>query len=403
MKYIIAFILILFASFADIFLYKIGLIPFQPSYFLLPLFLVICIIRYAVKDILAICKTHSFKYFCSILLLSIIYAAISPASTDIIIQDIVLNLLTILLYLYIIQFFKYEPRWLGFFVVFTSFAVLASSVWYDYFVGLPKFSRNIEEMVRKGGFGENPNQAASALKFLALCVLVYLQNSKIKRISFIIVIVASVFITFSRSGMISIILILILGISNNWKKTFNLNPQKLFISSFNMIFLFVGLYIGLVFFAGFLKSQFPELGRGAIGERIDLLLGKGETRISTEDVGTGGRGDLLFKYIDAFKDWPLGYGTGFSADRRYNSMNPHNYYLYIAIDYGFLALLIYFFYLAISVKTSIRRNQFYFLIFMILLIFEGLIADHIYFVRPILICLAFFDSFLYNNQSKIQD
>ena len=92
-----------------------------------------------------------------------------------------------------VQFFRTESKIIVFLSIFLSFVVLSSSVWYDYIVGLPKFTKAAEEMIRKGGFGENPNQAASAMKFLGLCVLVFLQSVKAKRILFIIALLVSVF------------------------------------------------------------------------------------------------------------------------------------------------------------------------------------------------------------------
>lgn len=398
MKYLIGVLLILFASFADIFLFRIGIIPVQPSSFLIPFFLVVGAVKYSIIDLLDIIRSHTFKLFAFILLLSMIYSAISPAAQDIIILDIVLNLLTLLLYVYTVHFFRTEDKGLVFLVIFLSFAVLSGSVWYDYFVGLPKFSRALEDMVRKGGFGENPNQAASAMKFLALCVLVFLQQLKNKRILFIAAMVISIFMTFSRSGIISIVLILVLGTANNWSSKFKINPQSLFKSMFKMAFLFITLYVGLVIFAGVLKENFPELARGAMGDRIDLLLGKSKSSVIAEDMGSGGgRGDLLFKYIDLFVQNPIGHGTGFTGDERLNFLNTHNYYLYLAVNLGALALIIYLIYLWYGIRLSFKTDQFYYLIFIVLIMFEGLVTHHVFFNRTMLISLAFFDSLIYKK------
>lgn len=398
MKYLIGVLIVLFASFADIFLFRIGIIPYQPSEFLLPFFLVVCAIKYPVSDLLDILKSHTFKLFTFILLTSIVYSAFSPASTTVIKMEVVLNLITLLLYVFLVHFFRTESKTIVFFVIFLSFTILALSVWYDYFVGLPKFQKNLEEMARKGGFGENPNQAASALKFLALCVLVFLQQLKIKRIVFIAAMVASVFLTFSRSGIVSVILILILGTANNWSSKFQITSKRLFGSLFKMAFLFTGLYIGLVMLVSVLIANFPDFARGSMGDRIDLLLGKSKTSAISEDVGSGGgRGDLLLKYVDLFMKNPLGYGTGFTTDERYNFLNTHNYYLYLAVNFGALAMVLYLVYLWVGLRLSIKSNQFYYLILITLLVFEGLVTHHIFFNRSMLISLAFFDSLIYKK------
>ncbi|WP_299122879.1 O-antigen ligase family protein [uncultured Winogradskyella sp.] len=399
MKYIIAVLIVLFASFADIFLFRIGIIPVQPSELLIPLFLVVCAVRYSILDMLDIFKSHTFRLFAAILFLSLVYSAKSPVSTDVIITEIVLCLFTLVMYVFLVHFFRTESKNLVFLVIFSSFAVLALSVYYDYFVGLPKFSASLEAMVRKGGFGENPNQAASAMKFLALCVLVYLQQNKAKRSLFIVVMVMSVFMTFSRSGIISIALILILGTANSWSAKFKINPASLFKSSFKMVFLFAFLYVGLVFFAGILKSEFPELARGGMADRIDLLTGQSKGSIIAEDSGTGGggRGDLLLIFLDKFMKNPIGYGTAYTVGSSDSHLNTHNYYLYLAVNLGFLALLFYLIYLFVGIQISFKSDQFYYLIFIALLMFEGLISHYIFYNRSMLICVAFFDSLIYKK------
>lgn len=401
MKYLIALLLILFATFVDIFLFRTGTIPVQPSSFLVPLFFVVCVLRYPVFAILDICKSHTFKLFAALLFLTVVYSAISVSPTDKIIKEITLNIFTLVMYVYVVHFFRTEDKKFVFLTIFIAFAVLALSVWYDYIYGLPKFSQNIEDMARKGGFGENPNQASSALKFLALGVLVYLEKSKTYRMFFIIAMITSIFMTFSRSGIISIFLILVFGTANNWSTDFKINPITLLKSSFKMLFLFSALYVGLVMFAGLIKNQFPDLARGAMGDRIDLISGKGEGSVIAEDIGSGGgRGDLLLKFLDKFINNPLGYGTSYTSDSRFTTHNTHNQYLYYAVNFGFIALFIYLLYFIVSIRISLRNNQFYYLIFIILLIFEGFVAHSIFFNRSMLISVAFFDSLIYKKASN---
>ncbi|MGJ8549475.1 O-antigen ligase family protein [Winogradskyella wichelsiae] len=401
MKYLIAILLILFASYADIFFFRIGVVPFQPSSFFIPLFLGVCIVKYPVLDYIDLFKSHSFIVFTVILFFSIIYAAISKVDSALIITNISLNAITLLMYIFAVHFFRTEDKWLVFLVIFCAFTTLAGSVWYDFFIGLPKYNLQLAEAVRKGGFGENPNQAASGIKFLALGVLVFLYKFKTKRIVFISAMVISVFLTFSRSGIISVILILIFGTANSWNKNFKITTPILIKSLFKMAILFTGLYLGLILFAGVIKDNFPAFTRGAAGERLDLLLGKSDGSVIAEDVGSGGgRGDLLLMYFDKFKENPLGYGTGYTADQRFVPLNTHNYYLFLAINYGFLALIIYIVYLWLGLKLSLKEDQFYYLIFLALLVFEGLISHSIYYERSLLISLAFFDSLLYNKNSK---
>lgn len=400
MKYLIAFLLIIFASYADIFLFRVEIIPVQPSSFLIPFFLVLCGLKYSIQSYFDIFKSHSFKLFFTILIFSIVYAAFSPAETTVIKTDISLSIITLLFYVFSVQFFRTEERWLVFLVMFLAFLTLAGSVWYDFIFGLPKYNIKLAEAVRKGGFSENPNQAASGIKFLALGVLVFLHKFKTKKNLFIAALVISVFLTFSRSGIVSVILILIFGTANSWNTKFTITMPVLFKSLFKMAFLFTGLYLGLILFAGIIKDNFPAFTMGSAGDRIDLLLGKRKGSVIKEDIGSGGRGDLLFMYIDKFVKNPLGHGTGYTSDQRLFPLNTHNYYLFLAVNYGFLALIVYIVYLWAGFKLALKQDEFYYIIFLALLFFEGLISHSIYFERALLISLAFFDSLIYKK--KIQ-
>ncbi len=401
MKYLIAVLLILFGSYADIFLFRVNIIPLQPSFFLIPLFLVLCGLKYSIKSYFDIFKSHSFKLFLALLIFTMVYSAVSPAETSVIKTDISLSIITVLFYVFSVQFFRTEERWLVLMVMFLAFLTLAGSVWYDFFFGLPKYNLKLSDAVRKGGFGENPNQAASGIKFLALGVLVFLSNLKIKKNLFIAAMVLSVFLTFSRSGLISVILILIFGTANDWNTKFTITMPVLFKSLFKMTFLFIGLFLGLILFAGVIKDNFPSFTRGAAGDRIDLLTGQGKGSVIAEDVGKGGgRGDLLIMYIDKFVKRPFGYGTGYTSDKRYAPLNTHNYYLFLAVNYGFLSLILYLVYLWTGFKIALKQNEFYYLIFIALIIFEGLISHSIYYERSLLISLAFFDSLIYKKKTS---
>lgn len=404
MKYLIGFLLVIIASYADIFLYRIGIAPAEPSKFFIPLLLVLCAIRYSKLRILDLLKSHSFLFLLGIFLISILYAVFSPADRETINRDIFLNLITLLLYIFSVEFFRTESRKLVLMVLLFSFLSIALSVVYDFLIGLPRTNQKLIDAVRKGGFGENPNQAASAIKFLAFGTLVFFQNNKKYRLLIILPMILAIFLTMSRSGIISAVLIIILGTSNSWQKNFQLTIPNLLKNSFKMVFLFATLFITLVLLSDVIKQNFPAFTRGAAGERLDLLTGKSKKGIISEDVGSGGgRGDLLFKYFDEFKTKPLGYGTGYTATRKFNKLNTHNYYLFLAVNYGIIALIMYLIYLSFGMSLSINENQFYYLIFIILIVFEGLISHSIFFERALLISLAFFDSLIYKRENRILD
>ena len=104
MKYFIGGLIVLFASYTDIFLFRSNIIPVPPSSFLIPLFMGLCLINYSIKDLIDIFKYHSFRILFIVLLFSLIYAGFSKAKSSIITEKIVLNIITLLLYTFILLF-----------------------------------------------------------------------------------------------------------------------------------------------------------------------------------------------------------------------------------------------------------------------------------------------------------
>ena len=121
MKYILALLLILFASYADIFLFRMGLAPAEPAYFFIPLFLLIAAVKYSILDIVDIFKSHTFKFLALVIFLSILFASFSPADAETITTKTTLNIITLFLYVYTVQFFRKEDRKLVILVISLAF------------------------------------------------------------------------------------------------------------------------------------------------------------------------------------------------------------------------------------------------------------------------------------------
>jgi len=397
-KKILLVFLVLFASYSDIFLYRMGIVPIQPSKSLIPLFIGLFFLYYSPKGYLDILKTHTFKFVFFILVLKILYSIPSRAEGSIITEEIVRQVLTILIYLSALHTFRTatEKEVRLFFIA--CVALLAGSVWYDFFIGLPKYNLDLAQSLRKGGFGENPNQSASGIKFLGLGLLFLLNKNILARNTLIFFMVSSIFLTFSRGGIVSIILILLLGTFNSWSTVLKIDPIKQSKNIFKIIVLFAALYGALLVFADFIRSEVPAFTRGAAGERMDLLLGQSDQVIMEgSDDSDLSRVGLFKKYLNDFFDNPMGYGTGYSADRAFNQLKTHNYYLYFAVNFGIFALLAYLFYLLQNLKLAFRHKQFYYLLFGLLLMLEGLFSHSIMIERAILISIAFFDSLMYHK------
>ena len=397
MKYIIGILLVLFASYADIFLFRINIIPLQPSQFLIPLFIILVFLNYPLKDIAKSFESHTFKFLLFSFVISFIYSAFSNSSAEVIKTIIGLDMITLLLYGLALHFFKVESKKTVTMVMLFALMVLGGSIIYDFVIGLPAYDLKLAQSTRKGGFGENPNQAASGIKFLALGLLVLINKNIFFRYAVIVFMLLSIFLTFSRSGLVSVVLIIILGTMNDWHNEFVFTPITVFKSLFKLIIIFTVLFISLVALSDVIKANFPAFTRGDAGARIDLLTGKSEISIN-ENGKQDGRALLLIKYWNDFSDFPWGHGTGYSSDKKFNRLNTHNYLLYLGINYGIITLFVFIFLLGYSSSLAIKQNHFYYFIFIILVFFECFFDHTIWYFRALTISLAFFDSEIYKKQ-----
>jgi len=400
MRYILGSFIVMFASYSDIFLYRIGINPATPSKLVIPLFIVCGFLAYPLKDLIASAKSHSFKLLALILVLSMVYAPISKASSTIIIEKISLNTITLLMYLVTLHFFRTEKKELVRWVLIASVVVLGGSVIYDFLVGLPAYNATLAQKVRKGGFGENPNQAATGIKFLTLAALVFLtEKAKLRYLVFAVMFI-SVFLTFSRSGLLSIVLIAAMGVMNNWKNDFQQSIVSMISRSMKVVIFFLVMFVALISLADVIRANFPQFTRGDAGKRLDLLTGKVDKQDLQHQATEGGRTDLVFIYFDEFLSNPFGYGTGHSSDKLANGdkLNTHNYFLYLGINLGIIALAAYLYYIALNIKLSIKYDQYFYLVFAILFMLEGIFTHNLLHERPIIVCLALFDSTIYRKK-----
>ncbi len=396
MRVFLTVLLILFASYADIFLYRRGIIPVSPAYFLIPLFFALFFVYNNLLNFLALTRSHTFKFYLALAVLSIVYAIISPANSEIILISIVLYVIGLLLYIFATHHFRTSSRYiLGFFLVL-AFLTLSGSLWYDTFVGLPLPTKLVLGNIRKGGFGENPNVTASGIKFISLALLFFFRKKVFWRYFFLIITIASVFLTFSRSGVVSVLVIVFALILNNWEATFNITAKSFFTKGIKILLFLSIVYAALYFSMDVLKSQIPEFAEGDIAKRIDQLLGKSDAAILNQDDNSQfGRNSLRKRFTEYVLDNPFGYGTGYASDKTINPVNSHNYYLFIATEYGLLGLVTLLFFIYRCFRLAIRHNQFYYFVLATLLFLEGFISHGMFEERALILTIAFFDSYLY--------
>jgi hypothetical protein len=282
---------------------------------------------------------------------------------------------------------------------------MAGSIWYDMFIGLPRTDIELIGSARKGGFAENPNVAASAVKFLGLGLLFLYRKEKKMRTIVLVITFISVFLTFSRSGLFSVLMFMILLILNEWKVYFNLKMSRLVLTGIKTIFVLGFFYMLLLVFANFIRTEVPAFREGDAAARLDFLTGQSKAGvISKDDTSSYGRKTLVIRYLGDFYSNPLGLGTAYCSDKSINLKNTHNFYLKTAVEYGILGLIIFLAFLFKSFKLAFSANNFYYLVFILLILFECTISHFLFQEKPIIVVLALLDAQIYfGNKDEIED
>nr|WP_321244148.1 O-antigen ligase family protein [uncultured Psychroserpens sp.] len=399
MKYVLLILMVIFVTNLDIYLYHEQIIPYRPASFLLPLFLGLTLVSFNPKAYLKIAKTHSFLFFFAFCILSALYAIQGYSSTEAVLTALTNSLLTLLLYCCsVIVFMKTELRYLRIFLL-SCLILLAGSLLFDTFVGLDKLSTEL----RKGGFAVNPNIAASAMKFIGLCLILTYRNNKKVRLIVMMILVSAIFMTFSRSGIIGVIILATFLLINEWKLGYNLQLKSLVFTSFKGAGILFVTYILLLNLAQFVQKEIPEFSKGDAGQRIDLLLGKTKKNggLTRDDNSQYGRKQIALRYLDHFMDHPFGSGTGYTSDKLINLKDTHNYYLKAAVEFGIIGLFILLIYIFYGFIISRKYDNFYYMVFTVMLLFECFISHGLFMEKAIIIALAFMDSTLYFNNDNM--
>jgi hypothetical protein len=395
MRYILVGFLVIFASSLDIFSYRVGIVSFRPSQVLLPAFFALSFLNFGLAPYLETFKTHTFKFLFLFLLLSVLYGFSETISGEVVNSVIGNSLISLLFYTNAYLIFKSISGSLLRSCILITLLLLAFSVWYDTFVGFSYVGDNI----RKGGFAENPNTVASSLKFIGLAAIYIYRERQVTRMSILLLLIVTVFITLSRGGLLSIIVITLFVVINQWSAQFIFSPKTFFTTAIKFVAIAGTAYFSLVFTSDFLKKEVPSYAAGSASKRIDLLLGKGlnTQQVQSNDTQDESRVLIAKWYLNAFADNPFGNGTGYSSDRDIYKKDTHNYYLKAGIDFGIIGFFVLLFFMLYGIKLSFQYNQFYYFVLCSLLIFECFISHSLFVERAVLISIAFFDTKLYKN------
>lgn len=395
MKKLLLILMLILAVSLDIFSYNAGILPAKPIYTVLPLFFILFAITYHPVIVINLINTRTFIFLVFIFILSVVFAINSPANKEVILTEVVNSFISILLYIcFYVVFVTSKPLDTRIFF-FSAIFIITCGLIYDMFVGLNSANLN----VRKGGFSGNPNIAAASLKFLGLCLLILMNKHKTTRNGLLIFVILGIFMTFSRSGLIGIVLIAVLMILNEWKAKFNFSALAFITSSFKVIAALFFIYFVLVFSAEYLQQEIPALNQGDAKDRVDLLLGKSESLGTNDDNNSYGRKNLTIMYTNEFMDEPLGHGTGYSADFDIKLQDTHNVFLKMGINYGFIGFILIMFFFITSLNNAIKTDNYFYFVFILVLFADGLTSHNIFFDRPLLISFALMDSLLHSNKN----
>lgn len=353
--WIISILLILFLSVSDIFFYRIGWLPAEPSVTLLPVFFTIAILGW--HDRIHILKKYRGRNpFLVFLIISIVYIQFGELSASIYV--IGNHGITFLLFFTSGLFFlKASPKEV-FKIFLVSFLILGGSILYDMFAGS-------SSDIRGAGFAENPNNAALRLIFLLIAVLRFVNNKRVA-ILFSLASFLLVFLTLSRSGVIILlgtVFVLLPAKFSTLRKV-----TQLPIRIFRALPVFIVLLLVLSKLLIILPDYFPAFEHRAAMERIQQISGKGSL-VNDSDVD-GGRINIFKDYLELYLDNIMGYGTGYSLNRDFYDKATHNMFLRFAIDYGIIGVVALFMFLYRFLRQSVSLNHFY----MLTLMLAGLIA-----------------------------
>ena len=243
-------------------------------------------------------------------------------------------------------------------------SVLVLTYEYPIFIGEPGRSRALFE---------TPNSLFIFLVFPILLLIHDLKNTK--NLIFLLVILFGGFVTFSKSNVLLISLILIY-ITNLYKLKFRFNIF-LILTSFFLIFIYIFFSHFILLnknsenFKSYTSTAFVSKNFVSVFEYKDYVL------IPTNYVET------KKKSLELFKNKPL-LGNGFYSFQKFKSKNvnnekvkPHSTYFGYLAEFGLIGLFLVigvFIYFT-SVNWKINKTKYYLLLFSIYIIFESFNAD----------------------------
>lgn len=375
MEKFISFILILLLSVADIFLFRKGVLPLEPSLSIIPIFFLLCIFhKKTIAKFKLFTADQNLVFFISIFVLSVLYAITSFYSD--IGKSIGLILLTILLYIFSKLFFYNLRKKQIATIFFIAYLILGLSILNDLLFSSVVINRG-------AGFAENPNSSALRLVFLAIVTVKYLDSIKIK--SFVLCsLLFFIFLTLSRSGLVMAVTVVLAYTYTKFNTLDNRLIKKRVVKS---TFILTTIFLIFFQFSGLMMEYIPGFNNRASIQRIEQLRGE-ESLVNDEDQSKRGRIVIFQNYINLFLEKPFGYGTGVSSERSFYSQATHNTFLRLAIDFGILGLLSIIVFLLASFINSIKLKKYDLFIFMLIFLIACFFTNTLLENRTFVISIA---------------
>lgn len=373
-------LLILLLSVGDIYLFRVGVLPIEPSIFFIPLLVIVFYFQNGFK--FQIINSNSTIFFFGILILISIIYSFNSISEDTA-KTVGLHCVSLILYFYCFLYAMKASSRKILLILIVGYGILVFSIIYDLIF-------NGNKLVTRGaGFAENPNGAAFRLIVLGIVIFSLIDSINRKRI-FAIIWMLSIFLTLSRSGMILGVLLFLVLIINNFAPNFqrqNISLTRMYKAG--LILIVSGCFFVLV--TGTLVTYIPGFASPAAIRRIESITGKRSLLEEDDSQGTG-RINIALNYWNLIEVNPLGYGTGASYNKNLYDVSAHNLYLKIGVEYGLPAIIFLLYFMVVSARLAVTRNSSYYLLMIIAFFIFGFFSHLILENRTFIITLAFIDA-----------
>lgn len=375
MRILISVLLIIVLAVADIFLFREGIFPAEPSLTILPVLCFLVLVQRKYFNKIYLLDKNTVFFLLSLLILSFLYAPFSNYNN--IWTSIGLSVISFFLYMSAFVFFINADVKVIRIILLLALFLLGSSMIFDLVYKNDYISRG-------AGFAENPNGAALRISCIVVPLLNLIKNKIIKTIVLIIGFFL-IILTLSRSGLLLYTTIILFSIlSNNNTLYLNANINRRFFKTVSIIFIF-----GIFFYSmiGFLVEIVPAFQTETVADRIDQLSGK-KSLVAETDQGEGGRLYLMRNYIELVLENPLGYGTGMSSNRDFYHAATHNLFLRFFIDFGILGFFTLFLFILRGIKIGLKEKNIYYLNFFSLIFLSSFFTNTLVENRTFIIALA---------------